>query len=179
MFKDLMKLAPKNLNCVLVYNKAKKEHEEKQIYRRYRSYGKVPEFDPRIKKSYMFSGWEGLEKEQDIPEVVKNIMEDNPEYNQCVVNWYMSGDEYIEPHSDCDAHMIDNYKIKIINFTEVPDRIFRLKHKTDSRKDINIKLGNNTEIILDKRLNTEYRHEVPASSNFKSQRVSVTLRQIK
>jgi len=203
-------------DSVQVMNKETGKHEKKKIFRKFKSYGKTPEFDKDGAKSYMFSGAKSYmfasgEKSKsymfssgtksymfsgdkddsdinsDIPDVFKPIQdyvekELEQTYNQAVVNWYRTGDEYIEMHSDCTSAMIDSPSIVIVNLNDPKskqDRVFKLKAKYDSSDDLmsnlNLSLRHGRVIEMGGSTQDRFRHGVEKG---KSRRVSFTLRQM-
>lgn len=156
---------------VLFYNKTQNKHQSKKIYRKYKCYGETPNFNSKIKKSYMF-----CDKTLKLPEALNFYVEQfktiDKRYNQFVVNWYES-DDYIEPHSDCTSAMIQDYNIGLIVIGEDRPIIFT------SRLDPNIKLMKQTNggvLEISKELNELYRHEVGPGS---FRRISITARMMR
>lgn len=167
-------------NSVLVYDKVLKKHYKKQIYRQYESYGKVPLFDPNNPKSYMFSGTSTKIGTKTIPEeyipYIDQIKSLDARYNQFVINIYNDGNDYIEPHSDCDKDMIDDYRILILSIGET--RTLRLTSRKNNDVYLDIDLHNNSIFKLDKDLNSNYRHEI-LKSDTTNRRISITARMMK
>lgn len=183
-FEKLERLAPEGKSSVRVYDKETGTHVHKQIYRSFLSTGNVPEFDPGVEKSYMMSGFDESEYvpledlDPELKALFEHVQRVNPKYNQMTINWYLSGDEYIEMHRDCDNAMIDDYKISIFNYCNEAgnDRVFVIEG--DGQRE-ELALTDGEVITLDKYLNTEFRHGVPPSDNPESKRISVTFRQMK
>ena len=156
-FEEIWKLKPKGLSKVYVYNKDTKVHEEKQIYRSYRSYLNIPPFNKALPKSYMYDGLE-----PSIPNVlmyyIKDAWHENHKYNQLIVNWY-NPEDYIQPHRDCDHYMVDDYEILIYSLNEDPNMFRKLKfHKLNG--DFHSSLDLDGPIIIGQRANQNYRHSV-------------------
>lgn len=172
-FDELFKLKPEKKGTVLVYDKDKKEHYKKDIFRYYESYGETPDFDESVEKSYMFNG--GVNTKKEVPKEFKPIIEQYPEYNQVVINWYDIGD-YIEPHSDCMSKMIKDAKIAIINLHEydLPETML-FEGRSDEYSDFSIECTHGDVIILDEHKNINYRHSIKVENQ---RRISITLRQI-
>lgn len=184
-FNSLLGLAPKELSTVQIYNKTTKTHEDKKIFRRYRSYLNTPELDTRVKKSYMFSGSDGNERGEELPEVIKDFMGViDIRYNQLVVNWYLSGDEYIEMHSDCDAKMEKDASILILSFSKdmVANHAFTLEAREGSDVAIphlSLPLAGSTTIEMNDVCNKLYRHGVDKAVDPEAVRISLTCRMMK
>ena len=164
---------------VIIFDKHSKKYTPKKIFRRYLSFGKIPQFDSNQTKSYMFSG----SKEQLIKEIpkkyksyIEKIKKIDNRYNQFVINYYANGKDYIEPHSDCDKQMVEDYRILIFSLGQ--ERILRLTSRKNIDVKIDVSLKDNSIFLLDKDLNNNYRHEI-LKDNSTQLRVSITARMIK
>lgn len=182
-YKELMEECPEELGKVLVYNKDTGEHIEKEIFRKYKSYGFTPDFDETVKKSYMF-----CEKSENPPKCIKALLgiciDYNQRFNNCLVNWYTSKEEYIQPHSDCTAKMVDDAKILILNFNETDNatniRDFVIESKPGFPDfELRIPLTQGLAILMGGDTQKRFNHHVPPSKHENSRRISVTLRQMK
>lgn len=169
------------LNEVLIYDKIEDEHKVKQIFRKYLSFGKIPEIDLHHKKSYMFKG----SKEQNIKEIpkaykkyVKNIIILDDRYNQFIINYYKDGNDYIEPHSDCDKDMIQNYKILILSLGTERTLRFTTRNQ-DIKGSFDVILKHNSYFILNEFLNKQFRHEIIKDVKILTDRISITARMMK
>lgn len=166
-------------NEVIIYDKDKQYHEKKAIFRKYRSFGATPGFDPTHKKSYMFSGSKSIPNVQ-VPDSLlpffKQIKSIDSKYNQFVVNYYKDGNDYIEPHSDCDKDMVDNYNILILSLGAT--RTMRFTGRKDVTGSFDLKLKDGQILILNKFLNKEFRHEI-LQDETEMPRISITARQMK
>ena len=117
-FDTLFNLHPEKKGNVLVFNK---DHEnpdwhEIECFRYCKSYLNTPKFDNTVMKSYMFSGHDSNGINDPLPIEFQPFYEYMKDYNQVIVNWYEK-DDYIPPHGDCDAYMIENYNIGLINLS--------------------------------------------------------------
>ena len=172
-FDKIWSLKPEGRSKVYVYNKETKIHDEKQIFRSYRSYLKIPPIEAAMKlpKSYMYDGLE-----PSVPncllEYVKDAWAEDVRYNQMVVNWY-EPEDYIEPHRDCENFMVDDYTIRIVSLYPTDDvRKIKLTKVSDGT-DIHLDLeGVN---YLDQDTNNNYRHSVGPG---KTRRISITFRML-
>lgn len=175
-FEEIFKLKPKGRSSVLVYDKTNEAHFEKQIFRSYTAYLNVPEFDDTIKKSYMFSNKENELPSEFIPllNFAKSI---DDRFNQVVVNWY-EPEDYIEPHRDCTANMIDkSAPILCINLNESNTREnsrHLLLEPLQTGEKQKLTLSNNTYYIL--KDNLSVRHSVGKGSE---RRIAITFRMMK
>ncbi len=167
---DVLKKLEPNHECeVSVFNG---EYETKKVFRKYMSYGVSPQF-AHTNKSYMFN-----HKQSSIPDVLVPYLEYakslNPNYNNCYVNWYDSGENYIHPHSDCTAQLVENSSIIIINLNEGDyERTFKIQHKDGGDK-----LSHGKCLMLNSKEQKSYRHWVNKENTLQG-RISVTLRMIK
>lgn len=177
---ELVEYLKQGNNTVLVYDKESKKHFNKKIFRHYIALGKIPKFDPNHKKSYMFHGAEGPKELLELPhafqDAIKNIKKIDSRYNQFVINLYETGNNFIEPHSDCDKDMVDDYSILILSLGQ--ERILRLSDRNDCNEYEDILLKDNSIYILDKNTNKTKRHEILKSETNNS-RISITARMMK
>lgn len=172
----LKQLEPQDLGKVSVFNKETKSYELKPIFRKYQSYGVSPSFQ-ETGKSYMFNNQSDL-----IPNELQSYLAFaqslNPNYNNIYVNWYDSGENYIEPHSDCTYQLIPNSTIIIINLNEgAYERTFKIQHKNGGEIR-EIKLSHGKCLMFNSKEQENYRHWVD-QENTNEGRISVTLRMIK
>lgn len=177
---NLLRYLKSGHNTVLSYDKKTGKHFNKQIFRHYISLGKIPKFDPNHPKSYMFHGAEGAKQFKDLPsellEIITDIKNRDSRYNQFVVNLYEDGSEYIEPHSDCDKDMIENYSILIKSLGAT--RTMRFTKRTDHTLVEDIELKHDSIIEISKDRNKTTRHEI-LPSNTNEPRISITARMMK
>lgn len=175
-FNTLFSKRPTNKGKVLVYSKEEDSYQEKQIFRNYSAYLRVPDFDPSVKKSYMF-----LNKEKNVPnefipflEFAKKI---DPRFNQMVVNWY-DKDDYIELHRDCTSKMISkDSPILTVNLNE-SDNIYNCRsmilENVKTKEITSVPLLNNHYYMINN--NNTHRHAVGKGNE---KRISITFRMIK
>lgn len=175
-YDELKKLEPTEDCFVSVFNKVTNKYVNKPIFRKYKSFGISPSFK-ETNKSFMFNN-----QTNDIPKELESYLLfakaiDN-RYNNCYVNWYNSGENYIEPHSDCDNQLVDNSLIIIINLNEGQyERTFKIQHKNGGDiKEIKLKHGHC--LMFNSKEQTDYRHWIDKEDT-KEGRISVTLRMIK
>ena len=172
-FDQIWSLKPEGRSKVFVYNKGTKTHDEKQIFRSYRSYLKIPPIEAAMKlpKSYMYDGLE-----PSVPncliEYVKDAWTDDPRYNQMIVNWY-EPEDYIEPHRDCDNFMVDDYIIRITSL--YPQEGIRRIQFQNVDHDDSFGMDLQDTVYFDKHINRNYRHSVGPG---KTRRISITFRML-
>jgi hypothetical protein len=171
----LKKLEPNDLGQVSVFNKQTQSYELKPIFRKYQSYGVEIPFQ-ETGKSYMFNNQTNI-----IPDELQFYLSYaqslNPNYNNIYVNWYDSGKNYIEPHSDCTSQLVPNSTIIIINLNEGDyERTFKIQHK-DGGDIREIKLSHGKCLMFNSKEQENYRHWVDQEDTMEG-RISVTLRMI-
>jgi hypothetical protein len=173
-FEKIWALKPDHKSKVYVYNKEKDTHEEKQIYRSYRSYLRVPPFDTRIKKSYMYDGVEPSVPNELIPYLIHATKEDE-RYNQMVVNWY-EPEDYIEKHSDCDAFMVNDYLIGVMSIDEPGTSPRQMVFTCRDQETGVTPLTLAGWVEIPDYMNRDFRHEVGAGEG---RRISITFRMLR
>lgn len=186
-FDELFNLHPLNRGKVLVFNgeKENKNWVETECSRWYETYGKTPKFDDTVMKSYMFSGNNNINTSI-LPDLYqpfnKYMINKDDRYNQIVINWYDSKNDYIPLHSDCEAHMIDNHVISLINLNENNNhyRVFNLIAKDNVAtlyKNIDIVLKHGIIITMGGNIQQHFRHGVKPVDNDVCERISISFRQ--
>ena len=176
-YDTLKALEPTNDSYVSVFNKTSNQYEDKMIYRKYKSYGISPTFK-ETNKSFMFN-CQSLEIPKELEPYLQFAQSMDKGYNNCYVNWYDSGENYIEPHSDCNDQLVHNSMIIIINLNEGQyERSFKIQHKDDCGDIKEIKLKHGHCLMFNSAEQTHYRHWVDKEDT-KEGRISVTLRMIK
>lgn len=175
-FKELFAARPLERGKVLIRDRKNNTHTEKPIFRKFKSYLSTPKFDAEVDKAYMFSGRDDSDINGELPaqlvpmyEYLRSI---DGRYNQAVVNWY-EPEDYIQPHSDCDAKMVDDYAICIVALGETRSLVFEQRQNGGRMR---VPLEHGEYIVLDKHLNTQFRHSVPTGDG---ERISITFRMIK
>lgn len=172
-------------DTVKVYDKETGKHYNKKIFRKYKSYGVTPKFDADNPKSYMFSEHENVKSEA-IPAMLHKLLEGlnappvQVKFNNCVINWYKDGNDYIEMHGDCTSSWNDNGIVVIVNVNETENDCRQFVLENRNGNDIHsFKLLNNMIVVLDKENQKMYRHGVPKAPDIKTGRISLTFRSIK
>lgn len=175
---ELKQIEPDIESSVQIYDKTTGTYRNSLVARKYLSYGITPEFDRHTKKSYMFNN-----KISQLPDELKPFLAFaktlDERYNNVYVNWYDSGANYIDPHSDCTAKFVPNSKILIMNLNEGQfERTFKIQHKAHMDRVQEIKLENGLCLLLDSKEQESYRHWVGQEDTDEG-RISVTFRMIK
>ena len=184
-WEDLWGLRPAGENSSVLVKEGE-TYTKKQIFRKYKSYLRIPGFDRNTGKSYMF-GDSFSEEERFVP--LPHEIEPlhrwaswffGLSFDQCVINWYDVGD-YIEAHSDCTAKLDQDAGIVSISFYEKSTgrsfMDFEGREGTEyygheSRE----LLQDGTAVYMRSKCQQKARHSVGPSSQ---KRVSVTFRKMK
>lgn len=175
-YTDIKNIEPPEVCEVSVFDKDRQLYENKTIFRKYKSFGKTPDFK-FTGKSFMFNN-----QTNEIPEELMyylNFAQSlNEGYNNCYVNWYDSGKNYIEPHSDCTDQLVENSSIIIINLNEGRfERTFKIQHK-EGCEIKEIKLSHGKCLMFNSKEQKNYRHWVDQEETDEG-RISITFRMIK
>lgn len=131
------------------------------------SYGKDYIYSNTISKSLPFT--ENLTKYV----IYANNMGNN--YNMALVNWYENGNSYIGWHSDNEKQIKKQSSIMSITFGA--ERDFQIREKTNKKNKINIKLENNSYLIMGGDFQKEFQHQLPKRLKCKEKRINITLRE--
>lgn len=194
---DNMTLLVKNdeKSNVMVFNKDTENPEwiEERCHRWHKSYLNTPNFNKSANKSYMFSGNDGSEIEEKLPDVFTpyyNLMKTmNNNYNQVVVNYYEKENDYIPYHRDWTDGMVDNYEISIITLNNEGNdrtRTFEIIPNKDMENagnkydKINIELYNGLVLTMGGKFQDKFRHGIMKLSDDnrkENRRMGLTFRQ--
>jgi alkylated DNA repair dioxygenase AlkB len=161
-FKQLWSLKPNTKDKMQIYGK------EVEIPRYQRFYG----------RSYYFSGSTHPSVELTDPYLLKlnafvNEHSDK-NYNQCMINFYESGEQYISNHSDDERQLVPNSSIYSFSFGAT--RRFIITSIKDKTKKYELPLKNNTMLCMEKEMQKYYKHGVPKQLKVKEPRINVTFR---
>lgn len=170
-FEEIWALKPRQKSKVYVYNKETDDHEEKQIYRSYLSYLSIPPHDETVKKSIMYDGLEPSVPNCLMPYIRDAWLADS-RYNSLTVNFY-EPEDYIEPHRDCDNHMVDDYVIRVVSLGEIRPIVFE---PVDECLCDPIQIKPEEVFAISKQNNQNYRHSVGSGQE---RRISLTFRMLK
>jgi alkylated DNA repair dioxygenase AlkB len=110
-------------------------------------------------------------------------------FNQCLINWYPTGLDYIGKHSDDENPLVTNspiFSLTIYNPDQEREiktnpRIFRLKAKPSTTNstflnNYDIKLEQGMYIIMGGTTQKTHTHEVPKTTKMVAQRINITFR---
>lgn len=165
-FEELWSLMPLEKQPVTVRNKT--------FYpeRRFQSYG----------RNYHFSG-EGHAPSMDIHPFIQKLLNwvnafTGKNYQQILVNWYPDGSAGIGLHADSTTQLVENSDI--FSFSYGATRKFRVVHKKGSEIYSRIfELPDNSLVIMQKQMQTHYKHEVVKDPKVKERRINITFRLFK
>jgi alkylated DNA repair dioxygenase AlkB len=186
-FENMYNNRPTNPSSVFVG-----PHKEEVLSERaHKAYMKTPKFDPKVEKSYMFSGSSDMHLiHEDLPTVFKPFLEflnknTKVAYNQVVVNYYKDGTEHIPMHGDCDVGFAPDANVVVVHLDNRLDaeveksRLFTVKARKET-KDVNLQLvevplSPGTIVTMKGACQKEYRHGVKKDDT-KYKRISLTFR---
>lgn len=162
------------------------------------SLGTVPRYQQSYGKKYRFSGMDHEAKPN--PDIVQKYLDwanrtsyaklyNTKGFNQSFVNWYVTGDHYIGPHSDDESQIkvsADGETVILsLNFQEGPvNRIFRIKPKGKGlgKERIDIDMPNGLVLVMGGKMQKTHTHQVPKPTKSRKhvgRRVNLTFRQFK
>tara|TARA_B100000767_G_scaffold145595_1_gene137312 strand:- start:115 stop:804 length:690 start_codon:yes stop_codon:yes gene_type:complete len=189
--KDLIKTNNSDKSNVMVFNKdyINPKLIEEKTHRWFKSYLKTPLYPLVSNKSYMFSGINKNEIVDGLPNLYypyydyfKKI---NNNYNQVVVNYYETIEDFIPMHRDWTYNMVPNYEISILtlnnnNNNNNVNRVFSIEN-VKTKEIINIELFHGLILTMGGYFQQEYRHGILKTNynnnNTKNSRLGITFRQ--
>jgi len=142
------------------------------VPRRCKSYG----------ANYKFNGSSDNEKTEPFDEsmelmseiIAKSLNCEKP--NNCLVNWYADGDEYIGYHQDVEKTISNNKSVCIYSFGA--ERKMKFKNINNNKVD-DVVLENNSLFIMLPETNEKTKHSIPKSKKIKNARISFSFRWMK
>jgi alkylated DNA repair dioxygenase AlkB len=154
-------------------------------------YGKeveVPRYQKSFLRDYTFSGLDH-KCDQTLPAAILPLWQwaqdskyaEDGEFNQCLVNWYENGNNYIGAHSDDESQLVENSTI--ISISLGATRKFRIRSKDDKNYRYDVDLESGTAAIMMDDMQKRYKHEIVKVSGKKGagigRRINVTFRKFK
>lgn len=97
-------------------------------------------------------------------------------FNSVLLNWYRSGEDYINWHTDAEPELGKNPMIASINFGE--SRRFLLRLKKDYQTKLEIPLHHGSILVMAGELQHHWQHSVPKQKRVLSHRINLTFRTI-
>tara|TARA_B110001450_G_scaffold45573_1_gene42152 strand:+ start:7627 stop:8310 length:684 start_codon:yes stop_codon:yes gene_type:complete len=187
--KNLIKTNNSDKSNVMVFNKDYNNPKliEEKTHRWFKSYLNTPKYHVVSNKSYMFSG----SNKNEIIDGLSNLYypyydyfkKINNNYNQIVVNYYETIEDFIPMHRDWTYNMIPNYEISILtlnNKNNNINRVFSIEN-VKTKEIINIELFHGLIITMGGYFQHEYRHGILKTNynnnNSKNTRLGITFRQ--
>jgi len=141
----------------------------------------IPRFQFAFGKSYEYSGniIKGNIEPKIITKIRLKIEEIFPyKFNNCLVNWYLDGSQYIGFHSDNTKPFIEGSPIVGVTFCEKEPRKIVFKNKK-TKKTINIKTTHKSFFaMVGENFQKNYKHSIPKQKKC-GKRVSLTFRAFK
>ena len=140
---------------------------------------KMPRFQQAYGKSYNFSGitTKAIPFTPFILKIKNQINKLYPKnnFNNCLVNWYLTGDNYISFHSDNEKQLIKKSPIIGITFCKDKPRKLRIKENKKKKTIIDIITSNCSFYSMEGNFQNEFLHGVPKQKK-SGIRVSLTFR---
>ncbi len=134
---------------------------------------------------YKFSGrmFPGQQTSADLKSIIEKIeplvlsQAGTTMLNNCLVNWYQDGEQYIGPHSDNEKEL---YTLSpVISLSLGATRKFRLTPKPSYKADassVDINVSDGDLLIMGGATQFTHYHSVPKSKTCKERRISITMR---
>jgi len=138
----------------------------------------IPRLTAWYGKTYKYSGI--TNEERDMPEYIKQIMEDLREitlleHNSVLINRYRNGSDSVGYHSDDEKELGKNPFITSLSFGQT--RMFYLKNKrTDAVYPVELEHGDC--IVMGDKSQILYLHSIPKNSLYNGERLNLTFRTI-
>ena len=163
-YKELLESCPKFQHEIIIYGKKIK----------------IPRFQQAYGKSYQYSGTtsEAIPMTRLIKDIRNKISKDlypNINFNNCLVNWYLDGDNYISFHSDDEKEIVKNTPIVGITFCEGVARKLRIKDKKSKKTIKDIITSNGSLYVMEGEFQNEFLHGIPKQKK-SGKRISLTFR---
>lgn len=164
----------------------KLEMEAHRYYQSYLNTPKLTKLDEIKCNSYMFSGYEPVEEE--FPEWFKpflhHLNKDKEQYNQCVVNWFEDGNDYLPFHKDWEYGKKDFSGVSSITIMKNDDDNYRIFEIKPLKKQLNnaiyskvkIKTRHGVMITMEGDVQKKFLHGVPKMIGNTEKRISITFR---
>lgn len=170
-----------------------------QSPRWHQSFMHTPLLDNRFdKQSYMFAGTKKQKTNASLPIAFQPFLDyvnaalcrnEKTKFNQVVINWYETGDDYVSPHSDCLIGMVEGSSIVVLSLVEgssggtaaaASPRTFRIQKRGPTNdnlyKHVDVKSRHGSVIQMCGRVQQKFRHGVPKTTEHCARRISITFR---
>lgn len=139
----------------------------------------IPRFQQAYGKDYPYSGT--VSKSKEMPDVIvkiKNIISKlypDIDFNMCLVNWYLTGDDYISFHADDENVFHENTPVVGVTFCYGESRKLKIKVKDTKETVANVRLTNGSLYVMEGNFQKEFLHGVPKQKKC-GKRISLTFR---
>ena len=165
-YKSLMDSHPKDKHIIYLYGKNVP----------------IPRFQQAYGKGYKYSGAESKAIPMtplifDIRKEV-NKLYPNIDFNNCLVNWYLTGDNYICFHSDDEHGFVKDTPVVGVTFCEGLPRKLRIKDKISKKTLKDILTYHNSCYVMEGNFQKEFMHGIPKQKK-SGKRISLTFRSFK
>lgn len=165
-FNELWNLKPENRGSIKMYGK------EIEIPRWQLNLGQDYSFTGKLHKSqgpinihpYLVKLQEWVNKDSGL------------QYQQCLINFYTNGTEYIGPHSDDETQLVHSVPIYSFSFGSPRDFVVQGK-ESDYR--LVIPMHDNSCLVMNGEMQKHFKHSVPKRLKVKNPRINVTFRLFK
>lgn len=100
----------------------------------------------------------------------------NTKFNSVLLNWYRSGEDYLNWHADDEPELGKNPTIASVNFGETRD--FQVRHKDDHQLKFTVPLQHGSLLIMSGEMQHFWEHAVPKRKKVLRSRFNLTFRRI-
>lgn len=174
-FSELFDLRPEKMGVIQQITES--GFKKCETYRFYTSYLRPVPFDKTDPKSYMYGDGDGddLVEFIPLPDLFKPFQLEG--YDQCTINWYRAGYDYIPMHSDSTFMLKEGTDIKIINLLRNPEEsaVYLIENK-ETKGVINFPAKHGQIVSMTHQNQKDYRHAVGLCS---SDRIAISFRVLK
>ena len=140
---------------------------------------KQPRLSCNLGRDYTYSG--ATQKSSPITDKIELLMDRvnkdlSTNFNQCLVNRYRNGSDYISNHSDNES-ALSNGIVAGISLGEV--RTMVMKNKKDSKSSKKFELPTGSIFVMEKDTQKNWTHGIPKQKSKLNERISLTFREFK
>jgi len=125
----------------------------------------IPRYQQAYGRDYPYSGT--VSKSKPMPTVIKKLVKEinkiypKVNFNMCLVNWYLTGNDYIDFHADDENLFEENVPIVGITFCEGLPRKLRFKEKKTKKTVKDVPLYNGSLYSMEGKFQKEFLHGIP------------------
>ena len=169
-FEEMMSERPGDRHVIQMFGK------DVQLPRYTQSYGKDYSFSGAVSKSKPWIPVLEDIRDKTTIHLKKVLPEDtNVDFNMSLVNWYLSGDQYIGPHSDDERPMVVGSPVATLSWGS--GRTFVIEPKKDQEgKKMTFEVKDGDLLVMGGSLQKTHKHSVPKTKTPVSTRISFTFR---